>query len=81
MGDEASAAVCTLPVHPCCGPGVVLASRTACTSNHPSKRTINSKGEKIKHLPSGACHNRTHPERCFNTPQKAQKAGFRASKR
>lgn len=61
--------------------GVPPASKTTCPASHPIKGNLSSRGEKIYHLPSGAYYKRTHPERCFKTPQEAQKAGFRASKR
>ena len=41
------------------------------------KGNINSKGEKIYHLPGGAYYEKTVPEVWFKTEQEAQKAGFR----
>ncbi|MHB1394748.1 MAG: ComEC/Rec2 family competence protein [Clostridia bacterium] len=43
------------------------------------KGNINSKGEKIYHLPGGAYYNKTVPEKWFKTEQEAQEAGFRPS--
>lgn len=45
------------------------------------KGNINSKGEKIYHVPGGASYNRTQPERWFFTEEDAQAAGFRRAKR
>lgn len=45
------------------------------------KGNINSKGEKIYHLPGGAYYDRTNPEVWFKTESEAQAAGFRASMR
>ena len=45
------------------------------------KGNINSKGEKIYHVPGGAFYNRTNPEAWFNTEAEAQAAGYRRSKR
>ena len=52
-----------------------------CPEGYPIKGNINSKGEKIYHAPSGQFYDRTKPEMCFKTPEDAEKAGFRASKR
>jgi competence protein ComEC len=43
------------------------------------KGNINSKGEKIYHMPQGSFYNRTDPEQCFNTEAEAKTAGFRRS--
>lgn len=43
------------------------------------KGNINSKGEKIYHLPGGAYYEKTIPEKWFKTEQEAQDAGFRPS--
>ncbi len=43
------------------------------------KGNINSKGEKIYHLPGGAYYDNTVPEKWFKTEQEAQDAGFRPS--
>jgi competence protein ComEC len=43
------------------------------------KGNINSKGEKIYHLPGGAYYDKTIPEKWFKTEQEAQDAGFRPS--
>lgn len=45
------------------------------------KGNINSKGEKIYHVPGGAYYNATDPEEWFNTEAEAQAAGYRKSKR
>lgn len=45
------------------------------------KGNINSKGEKIYHLPGGAYYDNTIPEKWFSTEQEAQEAGFRPSSR
>jgi hypothetical protein len=43
------------------------------------KGNINSKGEKIYHLPTGAYYKNTNPEACFETEEQAISAGFRKS--
>lgn len=43
------------------------------------KGNINSKGEKIYHLPGGAYYDNTIPEKWFKTEIEAQEAGFRPS--
>ncbi|PNR95841.1 thermonuclease family protein [Petrotoga sp. 9PWA.NaAc.5.4] len=45
------------------------------------KGNINSKGEKIYHLPGGIYYNQTIPEVWFKTEEEAQAAGFRRSLR
>ncbi|WP_242961518.1 DNA/RNA non-specific endonuclease [Peptostreptococcus faecalis] len=45
------------------------------------KGNINSKGEKIYHLPGSANYDRTIPEQTFKTEKEAIEAGFRAAKR
>lgn len=45
------------------------------------KGNINSKGEKIYHLPGGAYYDSTIPEVWFKTEKEAQEAGFRPSAR
>lgn len=45
------------------------------------KGNINSKGEKIYHLPGGANYERTIPEAWFRTEEEAQAAGYRKSQR
>ncbi|OFI06727.1 hydroxyacylglutathione hydrolase [Clostridium acetireducens DSM 10703] len=45
------------------------------------KGNINSKGEKIYHLPGGKYYDKTNAEAWFKTTEEAEKAGFRASKR
>lgn len=52
-----------------------------CPPGYPVKGNINSKGEKIYHVPGGQFYDRTKPEYCFCTPADAEAAGFRASKR
>lgn len=44
------------------------------------KWNINSKWEKIYHMPTGKFYSKTNPEACFNTEQEARNAGFRPSK-
>ncbi len=45
------------------------------------KGNINSKGEKIYHMPDGAYYDNVKPEKWFKTESEAQSAGFRKSKR
>ncbi|MGL4522312.1 MAG: thermonuclease family protein, partial [Bacilli bacterium] len=45
------------------------------------KGNINSKGEKIYHMPGQAYYDRTNPEEVFSTEQEAIKAGYRKSQR
>ena len=45
------------------------------------KGNINSKGEKIYHVPGGAYYIRTDPEAWFFTEEEARAAGYRPSKR
>lgn len=45
------------------------------------KGNINSKGEKIYHMPGGASYEATKPEAWFKTEQEAIDAGFRRAKR
>ena len=51
------------------------------TSQKPIKGNINSKGEKICHVPGGAFYEKTKAEETFATEQDAINAGYRASKR
>lgn len=44
------------------------------------KGNINSKGEKIYHVPGGQFYDKTVPEHWFNTEEEAQAAGYRKSK-
>ena len=53
----------------------------SCPKGYPIKGNINSKGEKIYHVPGGAYYSKTKPEFCFRTEKDAQKAGFRRSMR
>lgn len=48
---------------------------------NPIKGNINSKGDKIYHVPGGASYERTKPEMWFCTEQEAQEAGFRKAPR
>lgn len=62
------------------------ASSTSTSSSQTSghgliKGNINSKGEKIYHLPGDPYYNKTNPEAWFNTEAGAQAAGYRPSKR
>jgi hypothetical protein len=45
------------------------------------KGNVNSKGEKIYHVPGGQYYDKTIPEQWFNTEEEAQKAGYRKSQR
>lgn len=45
------------------------------------KGNINSKGDKIYHVPGSASYEKTNAEMWFATEEEAQKAGFRAPKR
>lgn len=45
------------------------------------KGNINSKGEKIYHVPGGQFYEQTNPEEWFFSEEEAQSAGFRPSKR
>lgn len=45
------------------------------------KGNINSKGDRIYHMPNGSFYNRTDPEVCFATEAEAKSAGFRKSSR
>lgn len=45
------------------------------------KGNINSKGEKIYHMPDGAYYDKTKPEEWFKTESEAQASGFRRSGR
>lgn len=52
---------------------------TDAAGNGLIKGNINSKGEKIYHLPGGAYYEKTIPEKWFKTEREAQDAGFRPS--
>lgn len=57
-------------------------SNSNTSSDHGSiKGNINSKGEKIYHVPGGAFYDKTDAEEWFNTEAEAQAAGYRKSKR
>jgi hypothetical protein len=45
------------------------------------KGNINSKGEKIYHMPNGAYYSRTDAEEYFATEDEAKASGFRRAKR
>lgn len=45
------------------------------------KGNINSKGEKIYHVPGGQFYDVTKPEEWFATEEEAQSAGYRKSKK
>ncbi|QZY57575.1 ComEC/Rec2 family competence protein [Crassaminicella profunda] len=45
------------------------------------KGNINSKGEKIYHMPNGAYYKKVEAEMLFNTEKEAKEAGFRKSKK
>lgn len=45
------------------------------------KGNINSKGEKIYHMPNGQFYDVTKPEEWFATEEEAQAAGYRKSKK
>jgi len=52
----------------------------------PVKGNVNRKGQRIYHIPTGRYYHRTkiktiEGDRCFDTEEKAQDAGFRRSKR
>ncbi|MGG1660219.1 thermonuclease family protein [Brevibacillus sp. NRS-1366] len=47
----------------------------------PIKGNINSKGDKIYHVPGSASYDKTNAEMWFATEEEAQAAGFRAPKR
>ncbi|CCF15827.1 staphylococcal nuclease homologue family protein [Brevibacillus laterosporus GI-9] len=50
------------------------------SSKQQIKGNINSKGEKIYHVPGGRYYEQTKPEEWFDTEEAAIKAGFRKSK-
>ncbi|SHJ46551.1 cell wall-binding repeat-containing protein [Clostridium magnum] len=56
-------------------------STSTSTGHGLIKGNINSKGEKIYHVPGGSYYDRTIPEVWFNTEEEAQAAGFRKSLR
>ncbi|MBC2581920.1 thermonuclease family protein [Clostridium sp. DJ247] len=57
------------------------ASSSSSSVHGQIKGNINSKGEKIYHVPGGAYYDRTNAEEWFNTEAEAQAAGYRRSKR
>ncbi|PJN87304.1 nuclease [Bacillus sp. mrc49] len=59
----------------------VESTGTLACSNPKIKGNINSKGNKIYHLPSGQYYDITKAEEMFCTEQDAQEAGFRKSQR
>lgn len=56
-------------------------SNTSSSDKKLIKGNINSKGEKIYHVPGGAYYNKTNPEEWFKTEAEAEAAGYRESKR
>jgi len=56
-------------------------SNTSSSDKKLIKGNINSKGEKIYHVPGGAYYNKTNPEEWFKTEAEAEAAGYRKSKR
>ncbi len=62
------------------GPKKSATESKSCT-NPTIKGNINSKGEKIYHIPSGQYYQITKPEELFCTENEAQAAGFRKSER
>jgi micrococcal nuclease len=56
-------------------------STSSSSSNGLIKGNVNSKGEKIYHVPGGAFYDKTNAEEYFNTEAEAQAAGYRRSKR
>jgi hypothetical protein len=65
---------------------ILSISIVSCNSSKASdkgdiKGNINSKGEKIYHMPDGAYYDKTDAEQWFKTEAEAKEAGFRKSKR
>jgi micrococcal nuclease len=58
--------------------GTSYSNRVAATGK--IKGNINSKGEKIYHVPGGKYYEQTVPEQWFDTEEEAKAAGFRKSK-
>lgn len=59
-----------------------IATNTSGNCDEPQiKGNINSKGEKIYHVPGGQFYDVTNPEEMFCTEEEAQAAGYRKSKR
>lgn len=56
-------------------------SREEISSDCKIKGNINSKGEKIYHMPDGQYYEQTHAEQWFCSEKDAQAAGFRVSSR
>lgn len=53
-----------------------------CPDGYPVKGNLTSKtGDKIYHTTGQDYYNKTIPEECYKTPQDAEKAGYRHSKR
>lgn len=59
----------------------VLSPQSSADCAGQIKGNINSKGEKIYHMPTGAYYKNTSPEACFKTEEEARNAGFRKSGR
>ncbi|WP_025028034.1 thermonuclease family protein [Caldalkalibacillus mannanilyticus] len=60
---------------------VTASAQVQSSSDCTIKGNINSKGEKIYHLPGGAYYDRTKEEMMFCTESEAEQAGFRRSSR
>jgi len=61
---------------------IIACDKEGATSDDSKiKGNINSKGEKIYHMPDGAYYDKTDAEQWFNTEAEAKEAGFRKSKR
>jgi micrococcal nuclease len=58
-------------------PAVSSGPPAAPSCPNPVKGNINSKGDKIYHVPGGSAYKRTIPEQWFCSEQEAQEAGFR----
>jgi hypothetical protein len=59
----------------------VLGTQSSDDCGGQIKGNINSKGEKIYHMPTGAYYKNTSPEACFKTEEEARNSGFRKSGR
>jgi micrococcal nuclease len=73
----------TLPTKPVASSSIPARknqTNPSCT-NPQIKGNINSRGEKIYHIPSGQYYSMTKPEELFCTEPEAEKAGFRKSQK
>lgn len=61
--------------------GTAAPVETITEENGKIKGNINSRGEKIYHVPGGVYYNNTKPEEWFDTEEHAQAAGYRRSSR